>query len=282
MSVPSQAALSHLRIIKPNDGWSVQKEPGQGLRLLRRNVPVSDTYFQDIHYCPDANVVVGVLTSDGSTCQVLVDEFGKPVTSLKVMSISTYVPNSAKNVNFAKSRTQKQAPSAAVEPPSQSDAPIFLPNMIGEDSKQLVQYALCFLAGLIFLKVLSDSSLASLLVLALPLVYIYGVQTCPTSTSFDAKKELKRVLRGHHLPEDHPNKPKGFLEEMAARVAASVTAELVTLPGYELEMTNLGGAGWVAHVRVPSANIQCFWIGAFSKWTYICSFDTPERPLSHQ
>jgi hypothetical protein len=150
--------------------------------------------------------------------------------------------------------------------------------MSPEESKRLVQYGLLFLAGLIVLKVLSDSTIGSLLVLALPLLYVYAMQTCPTISSFDAKKELKRVLRGQHLPEDHPNKPKGFLEEMAARVAATVTAELATFPGYELEVTNLGGAGWLMDVRVPAAKLQCFWIGAFNKWTYICSFDIPDPP----
>jgi hypothetical protein len=275
MSIPSQAALSHLRIIKPNDGWSIQKETGKGFRLLRRNVALSDDYFQDIHYCPDLNVVVGVLTSDGSTCQVLVDKSGKPVTTVQVVSVSTYDPKSAKKINFAHSREQRPPTSE-----SQPDATSLLPNMSAEDSKRLVQYGLLFLAALIVLKVLSDSTVGSLLVLALPLLYVYALQTCPASTSFDAKKELKRVLRGQHLPEDHPNKPKGFLEEMAARVAASVTAELATFPGYEMEMTSLGGAGWLADVRVPAAKVQCFWIGAFNKWTYICSFDTPERPRS--
>ena len=218
---------------------------------------------------------MGLLTSDGSTCQVLVDQSGKPVMAVRVVSVSTYDPKSAKKINFSHSREQRPPSSE-----SQSDAPSLIPNMSAEDSKRLVQYGLLFLAGLIVLKVLSDSTIGSLLVLALPLLYVYGLQTCPASTSFDAKKELKRVLRGQHLPEDHPNKPKGFLEEMAARVAASVTAELATFPGYEMEMTSLGGAGWLADVRVPAAKLQCFWIGAFNKWTYICSFDTPERPRS--
>lgn len=273
MSIPSQAALAHLRMIKPNDGWSVETENGKAFRLLRRNVPLSDNFFQDIHYCPINNFVVGVLTLDGSACQVLVDESGKPVSAVRVVSISTYDPSSAKNVNFASSRAHSDRQGSFSVPSNASPL-----NLTQEDSKKLAQYGLIFIASVVFLKVLANSSVGSLLILALPLLYVYGMQTCPARTSFDAKKELKRVLRGHHLPEDHPNKPKGFLEEMAARVAASVTAEIATFPGYELEMTSLAGAGWLVDVRVPSAKLQCFWIGAFNKWTYICSFDTPERP----
>lgn len=281
MSVPSQAALTHLRAIKPNDGWSVQKEEGKGFRLLRRNVPLSDNYFQDIHYCPNQNVVVGVLTNDGSTCQVLVDEDGKPVTAIRVVSVSSYDPTSARNTSFANSRSQASttAPASrstratAANPPSEP----LIPNLTPEQNKQIVQYALMFIGGLIVLKILANSNLAGLYLLALPLLYLYAVQTCPSVGSFDAKKELKRVLRGDHLPENDPNKPKGFLEEMAARVTASVTAEIATFPGYEVEMTSLGGAGWIADVRVPTAQSQCYWVGAFNKWYYVTSFKIPER-----
>jgi hypothetical protein len=90
------------------------------------------------------------------------------------------------------------------------------------------------------------------------------------SPCFDAKKELKRVSRGEHLPETHPDKPKGVLEAMAARVAASVATELVTLPGYEVSMTNLAGAAIVATVTVP-AKTEFYWVGAFDKWYYVTS-----------
>ncbi len=283
MSIPSQAALTHLRTIKPNDGWSVQKEEGKGFRLLRRNVPLSDNVFLDIHYCPRENFVVGVLTSDGSACQVLVDEDGKPVTNVRVVTVASYDPKSAHKVNFAKSRSQASTSSATASRSAGASTPAepLIPTLTPEQNKQLVQYSLMFIGALMILKILANANLAGLYLLALPLLYFYALQDCPTMESFDAKKELKRVLRGHHLPEDHPNKPKGFLEEMAARVAASVTAELATFPGYELEMTNLGGAAWIADVRVPTAKTQFYWIGAFHKWYYVTSFEIPE-PAGHR
>ncbi|KAL7538235.1 hypothetical protein ACHAXR_008383 [Thalassiosira sp. AJA248-18] len=45
-------------------------------------------------------------------------------------------------------------------------------------------------------------------VLAAPAVGFYLFITCPTTESFDGKRELKRVLRGEKLSDDHPDKPK--------------------------------------------------------------------------
>jgi len=239
-------------------------------------VPLSDNFFLDIHYCPSKNVVVGILTSDGSTCQVLGDDRGKPVAEVRVISVSSYDPKSAKNINFTTARSQVAASSGARANPPTSDS--LIPNLTPEQNKQLLKYALVVIGGLTVLKILASTNLAGLYLLALPLIYLYAVQTCPSMESFDAKKELKRVLRGQHLPEDHPNKPKGFLEEMAARVAASVTTELATFPGYEIDMTSLGGAAWLADVRVPTAKVQCYWIGAFNKWHYVTSYEVEERP----
>lgn len=284
--IPSQAALAHLRTIKPNDGWAVQREESssssssnKGVRLLRRNVPLTDTFFLDIHYCPVKNVVVGILSSDGKTCQVLVDEDGKPVTAVRVVSVSSYDPRQKMSTPTpASSRGSTSFPATrnrAVPPPPTDP---LIPTLTAEQNKQLVQYGLMVIGTLMVLKILANANLAGLYLLALPLLYFYAVQNCPSMESFDAKKELKRVLRGHHLPEDDPNKPKGFFEELAARVTATVTAEIATFPGYEVDMTSLGGAAWMAGVRIPTAKVQCYWIGAFHKWYYITSFEIPDQP----
>jgi hypothetical protein len=44
--------------------------------------------------------------------------------------------------------------------------------------------------------------------LAAPLAGLYLMSSCPSDDSFEGKRELKRVLRGEKLPEDHPDKPK--------------------------------------------------------------------------
>ena len=93
----------------------------------------------------------------------------------------------------------------------------------------------------------------------------------PTVESFDAKRELKRILRGHHLPEDHPEKPRGILSETVARIQASVATEIATLPGYEITMVPIAGAAIIACTRVPSVKRDYYWIGAAKKWWYFYS-----------
>ena len=147
-----------------------------------------------------------------------------------------------------------------------------LPDPILSDleQKDLVKYALIFLGVSAAMKTIF-SMLFVFYLLAAPLLYLYALQQCPMESSFEPKKELKRVLRGKHLPETHPDKPKGFLEGMAARVAASVATELATLPGYQVTMTNLAGAAIVSSIKVPTAKMECYWVGAFGKWYYIAS-----------
>ena len=145
------------------------------------------------------------------------------------------------------------------------DAPTFLSDQENKDLLMMAGYAI----GAAFLMKFLFQAMFAVYVLAFPLVYVYAVQTCPSLESFDVKKELKRVLRGHHLPEDHPNKPKGFLSEVYAKVAASVTTELATGLGYEVTLYPLLGAAAIAAVRVPSVRTDCYWIGVFGKWRYL-------------
>ena len=144
------------------------------------------------------------------------------------------------------------------------------------EQMELVKYALMFLGISAAIKAIF-SVLAVFYVVAFPLLYFYMLGNCPKEDSFDAKKELKRVLRGKHLPETHPDKPKGFLERAAARIAASVATEISTLPGYELEMLNLGGAAIVVTMKIPTSNLICYWIGAMGKWNYVTSRKIPSN-----
>ena len=106
------------------------------------------------------------------------------------------------------------------------------------------------------------------------MAYFYFIQTCPKNESFDGRKELKRVLRGKHLPENHKDKPKGFLEQVAAKVTASVTTELATLPGYELELTPLFEpmpAARLSIMTVPTISMQYYWLGFNGHWYFLFS-----------
>jgi hypothetical protein len=98
------------------------------------------------------------------------------------------------------------------------------------------------------------------------LLDLYRTKKNQSIESFDVKKELKRILRGHHLPESHPEKPRGFLEQTLARIQATVVTELATLPGYTVRMDNLvPGAVLLAVVVVPSVDMTYYWLGAANR-----------------
>eukprot|EP00978_Attheya_sp_CCMP212_P009829 scaffold23424_cov57-Attheya_sp.AAC.1 len=137
-------------------------------------------------------------------------------------------------------------------------------NLTPEQQRQLLQYAAGAILSSILLKVVFQA-MFYVYIVALPLVYLYCVQTCPSNESFDAKKELKRVLRGHHLPENHPDKPKGFLTNALNRVQATVATEVATGLGYE----NILGAFTIAFVNVTSVERDLFWIGILGEWRYL-------------
>ncbi|KAL7461145.1 hypothetical protein ACHAXS_001572 [Conticribra weissflogii] len=85
--------------------------------------------------------------------------------------------------------------------------------LLGTTHSELSSICLSLLAAVVFARLLAVVS-AVATALAAPLTGFYLMSTCPTAESFDAKRELKRVLRGDNLPEDHPDKPKAS-EELA-------------------------------------------------------------------
>ena len=292
----TRAALRHLQLLKPTDGYSAetyQSSSGKAQILLRRRtVQLGDSGFQDIVLDPDTKCVVGIteyidplkkyargvvlVEKDGSVCR---DH--REVRRVTVPSVST----TQQNANTTTTNHRREQPTAARQ--NAQHHSIGNPSALFSDAVDAIaaltrgdpltsrhNMALIYSIGGVIvatavLRVIM-SALFLVWVLAFPLVYLYGVQTCPTNASFDAKKELKRVMRGHQLPEDHPDKPKGWLAENLARVAASVTTELATgLSGYEVEMWDVAGAAKVATVRVASINAECVWIGWFGRWTYV-------------
>ncbi|KAL3942102.1 MAG: hypothetical protein SGBAC_003639 [Bacillariaceae sp.] len=142
-----------------------------------------------------------------------------------------------------------------------------------EENKPIVQTGILVILAAIVIRSLI-AVLSSFAVLVLPLLYFYLVSCCPAPDSFEGRKELKRVLRGKHLPQDHPDKPKSSLEKLAAKVTASVTTELATLPGYTTEMTPFfkpSPAAILACMTVPTVNVQYYWVGANGKWFFVFS-----------
>jgi hypothetical protein len=102
-----------------------------------------------------------------------------------------------------------------------------------EDPSQALMAVAIIVGSAVAIKI-AYQAMFVLYMLAFPILYLYAVKTCPSNESFDAKKELKRVMRGYYLPENDPNKPKGFIGETLARAQASATAEVAMAPGYEI------------------------------------------------
>lgn len=209
LSPSSSAVLKFLKSKKPLDGWSVERKSSSSslVRLTRRNVPLTESYFIDLHRDIDTGNVVGILTRPGrnGTCQgqILVDSSGKPAgNNIQLMTVSSWVPSAS-----TAQRTQTTSSSSASATSARREA---TPTLSDESNRDILRYAAGFFGVLLALRVVAQAT--ALIALGLPLFYLYLVQTCPPIASFDAKKELKRVLRGHHLPEDHPNKPKGTID----------------------------------------------------------------------
>jgi len=324
-TVSSRDALNHLRSVKPNDGWSIQID-GESMRLLRRNAPLTDHFFVDIHHSPKTNTVVGVLTKNGDTCQILVDgNTGRPVLQKTVGYVSCettyrgYKPltaserissgaaatganqagrgafaaggrnaagssGSSRTSNSNRTRTPNRtgAQGAAADPNAPAN-PIadFFADMSEEDKELYLKYAKYGFGAWFGYRILSSVFGEGLLFfLVLPGLYLYALQTCPANDTFDAKKEVKRVLRGHHLPDDHPAKPRrgNFLEEWTAKISASVATEVsAAAGGYSVEIAPLlGGCAKHAVVTLPTLGLTCEWVGCNETWYHYRTY-VPEH-----
>jgi hypothetical protein len=254
------------------------------MRLLRRNVSLSETDFVDLHV--HQGTVVGVLTHDGTSCQVLVDPTGRPVSNgVRTTTTSTNCATSYLEARLSGGGSNSSSGGAGGAVPRVPPDPAA--ELSPHDKKLLemyVKYALVAIGGVMLLRFLMSTML---ILVVVPLSYFYLVSTCPSMDSFDGKRQLKRVLRGHSSSSPPPDRPQGWMEAWTARLTASVTTELATLPGYSVDMTPLGGgAGGPAVIwtcmTVPTANLQWYWIGANHRWYYVgsreLSSSEPTRP----
>jgi hypothetical protein len=272
MTTSSAVALKHLQHLKPGDGWSIQEKKDEKtllLRLLRRGVQLTDNYFLDIYY--DGEHVVGILSVNAKAAQaqaqILVDGKGQPVRGVKL-----------KTVSWEQAQTPRPKQSSSSSSSSESSSSSSLPSMTSswtpEQHRQLWLHVGGFLVSTILIRLVFQTMFV-LYICAFPLLYIYLVNTCPSEASFDAKKEMKRVLRGAHLPDDDPNKPKGLISETLARINASLATEVATGLGYEVTLTDVAGAVRVACLRVPAAKMDFYWVGALKTWYYVYSMEIP-------
>eukprot|EP00567_Pseudictyota_dubia_P011234 CAMPEP_0197437820 /NCGR_PEP_ID=MMETSP1175-20131217/4969_1 /TAXON_ID=1003142 /ORGANISM="Triceratium dubium, Strain CCMP147" /LENGTH=310 /DNA_ID=CAMNT_0042967435 /DNA_START=92 /DNA_END=1024 /DNA_ORIENTATION=+ len=294
----TEEAIRHLNRVKPVDGWSadlyVSSEGTKKVSLRRRNAALSDDGFEDIVLDSNGSgCVVGITTyisaAGGGTSK---KQYGRGVTLVErdgtvcrtQRDVRVTLPQEEKpsaedvlNASRERMRNDRERARAAVAARDQGHSATASVNgntsgLTDEQNMQLLTAAMYAVAAAFALKILSE--LLSLWLVFLPLAFLYAIQTCPSNESFDAKKELKRVMRGEKLPENHPEKPKDWLSKSIARVTASIGTELATSLGYEVCLNNIYGAFIVATVRVPSTELDFYWIGAFGKWHYLM-----QRPM---
>lgn len=144
------------------------------------------------------------------------------------------------------------------------------------DHKEILKWGVMLVGAFTIFKALT-SVLLHIAIGVFPGLYIYLRHTCPEATSFDKRKELKRVLRGHHLDEDHPEKPKGYFGSIFARASASVNAETAVMAGTRVQLTPYYGALIVVEMKVPYNSTRLYWVGIAGEWRYVLS-----RPLDDE
>ena len=105
-------------------------------------------------------------------------------------------------------------------------------------------------------------------VLLLIVTAIYLRLTIPPKESFDAQKEMKRVKRGKHLPNDHPDKPKTWLEKKFRNVQTAVSAGLTSaVSGYDVKFIPFG-IGTLAVVHDLTTGEAYCWAGVLGDWRF--------------
>jgi len=262
ISSSTKAALRHLKDVRPHDGWAIEQSTSASgnktVRLLRRTIPVSESNYLDLTLTAD-RCVAGIVNRSAAMgkarAEIIVEANGSPCRTTRRVMIEE-----SSSSNTARGSTTGTGGEVSL--------------LSDEDNQQLLIYAFFAISAAVGIRLIFEA-MFMVYIFVLPALYFYCLQNCPTIESFEPKKELKRVLRGHHLPEDHPDKPKGFLSETFTRLQASVAAEMATFPGYEVTTMNFGGACIGAKVRVPSVNADLYWIGILGKWRYLFQSEIP-------
>jgi len=201
--------------------------------LRRRNIPLSNTGFTSIVYDENESAcVVGITSIIGETnstwfCRglVLVEKDGmvardqrdvRVAVSKKSRSVTgglglgldreeikeQYAKNKQKAKEALNKRDKKKENNngdIAAENNTRSFSLVSVESMLGiklsgMDTSDVPKLLLLVICAMTILRIiLTFRFLVNLVIL--PLLVLYGIQSCPNNESFDAKKELKRVLR---------------------------------------------------------------------------------------
>ena len=290
----TQAALQYLRRTYNDQGYSIERYLASTgkyqVRLKRRNnVLITDEGYDEIVVDRSVGYIVGiqVITSrcDVGRGIVLVDENGKTCSSSKnnkEVTVQMANVSTTGTSNVTRRSEPSRGPSSSTRSSSTRSSAANTkaatnPIIDTANNELLIKYGLCLIGAILLLKVIFNA-INFLTIFILPILYLYASANCPSNDTFDAKKELKRVMRGAHLPEE--NQPKGFFEQGFNRVVASIATEMATSLGYEISMTDYAGAAKLASVKVPIAGYTYHWIGILDKWRYIGQREIPGSNIS--
>jgi len=248
----TERAINHLRSLKPYDGWSTDFYIGSSgdrvVMLRRRNVPLTKgPGFIAIAYDEHGTkAVVGITKIIGDTEEscfwrgtVLVEPDGSVSRTSPEIRIRLDKNTKEKELKQSKERMNKDLKKAKEAMKRRNEETNHASSTSGmnlseEDTSELAKLGLVSIGLIVILRILASFKFLFNAII-IPITIWYGMQTCPTASSFDAKKELKRVLRGKHLPDGHQDKPANdWFSQTIARVTASVGTELATAMGYEV------------------------------------------------
>ncbi len=109
------------------------------------------------------------------------------------------------------------------------------------------------------------------IILALIVLMFALAITLPPTESFDAKRELKRVIRDERTVDNVTEKP-GFFERAFRRAEASVTGEILSIAGYKVSIDTYYNLINLSKVTYSATNSTCIWVGCFNKWYFIGNF----------
>jgi len=293
-SALTKKAFAHLNNIKPYDGWSIDmyvSSSGQNLCMLkRRNAPLSNRGFVELALEKEKGCVVGIVSHIGvtGTCAyargvALVEQNGKLIRGAKEMrftidKIQGQRQKDGQKLKEAQAefKQNKERAKDSVRNPDRgernsgvdsitSSSTVIPEGLTDEQNQQLIKLAMIVIGIATLFRILYSAYF----VLAAPVVTLYLMNTCPKTDTFDAKKELKRVLRGEYMPDNHREKPKNWLEETVTRLQATVTAEVATGLGHEVFFTNIFGLCILVTVHIPVMKIKLYYVGICDRWRYV-------------
>ncbi|KAL3764347.1 hypothetical protein ACHAW5_010483 [Stephanodiscus triporus] len=226
----TQAALMHLRRLRPLDGYAVEcylaSNGRNRVRLKRRDSRTSSSIGRPVAWSGYVRSPPRGTRGAGScwwTSAANSAAAAATTTTPSSVTVSlTNVPSGGRRGSGDGGGASSSSSSSTTTAANDAAATARL----DANGEVLLRYGPMALGALLVLRIVLSALGGALPLLVAPVAYMYVSASCPPNDTFDAKRELKRAMRGEHLPEER--RPRGILERGLNRLAASVTTELAT------------------------------------------------------